>query len=205
MSGQYAKYFPVTEPSERPQAHIQTLIDGLIKDAADYDQEYERMMDQVQESSIITLSPWLRRTGWTRTFRGKDMKKLSELMEKPATGEPSLLMIWNSIERVIQKSYDGVKDCWDRNWILIPFWLVSGQKNEESSKPFRTYYAESTTARYTSYWQQFIMFCVRVSLLDLDEFGVQFTLSQMNTVRDLLSMVELDNPTDADLDKMVLY
>ena len=192
------------QPSERPQTHIQTLIDGLIKDAADYDQEHERMMDQVQESSIVTLTPWLRRTGWTRTFRGKDMKKLTELMEKPAVGEPQLLMIWESVERVIKKSYEGVKDCWDRNWILIPFWLVSGQKNEESTKPFRTYYSESTVTRYTSYWQQFITFCIRVSLLDLEEFGVQFTSSQMDSIRDLRSMVELENPTDEELDRAVL-
>src|SRR5438552_18985669 len=77
-SGQFTNYFPVTLPSTIDPTTLQSLIDGLVQDARNRDEEHERMLDQVHESSLVTLTPWLRRTGWVRTFMGKNMKTRSE-------------------------------------------------------------------------------------------------------------------------------
>jgi len=181
---------------------LESLINGLVQDARNRDEEHERILDQVHESSLVTLTPWLRRTGWVRTFMGKNMKTLSDLALKPTAGEVNLLRIWNAVGRVIPSCFTGVKDCWDRGWALILYWLISSRNTEDSSKPFRMYFADSTITRYTSYWQRFIVFCLR-SLEDPEQFGVEFSDKQLNGLYDLRATVEFDEVSDDILDKMV--
>ena len=80
-------------PEERPQTFSAALINDLVQAAAKGDEEFERKMDEVYDPSIMALTPWLRRTGWTRTFKKKDMKVLHELKVKPSNFEPGLLMV----------------------------------------------------------------------------------------------------------------
>ena len=200
--GHCAKYFPVTMAPAHDPTMFEALLDGLVQDAADRDEEYEHLLDLVHESSLVTLTPWLRRTGWNKIFRGKNMKILSDLSLKPTAGEQELQLIWNGVGRVIENCYSGVKDCWDRGWTLIPFWLISAHKMEDSSRPFRMHFAESTIARYASYWQRFFMFCLR-SLKDPESFGVEFHATQLHQLYELQAMVELDKFTNEALDEMV--
>jgi len=178
------------------------LIDGLLQDARNRDEEHERTLDQVYESSLVTMTPWLRRTGWVKIFMGKDMKMLSNLALKPTAGEAALSRIWDATGRIVEDCYTGVKDCWDRGWTLIPFWLISAHKTDDSSKPFRMHFADSTIIRYASYWQRFLMFCLR-SLEDPERFGVEFTDAQLNGLYELQATVELEQVSDYVLDKMV--
>src|SRR5438045_775180 len=112
-SGQFTNYFPVTLLSTPDPTLLKSLIDGLVQDARDRDEEYERTLDQVYESSLVTMTPWLRRTGWIKIFMGKDMKMLSNLALKPTAGEAALSRIWDATGRVVEDCYTGVKDCWD--------------------------------------------------------------------------------------------
>ena len=183
---------------------LDALMNGLLNEGTDRDQEYERTLDLVHKSSSTTLTPWLRRTGWTKTFEGRNMKELVELTEKPEHGEPGLLLIWNAIKRVIQKCFDGVNDCWNRNWSLILFWLISTKRTEDSSKPFRMHFKDSTISRYASYWQQFFMFCLR-SLQDPDKYGIQLQETQRDGLNELQAMVDLEQPSNDELDKKVTF
>src|SRR5579864_7549094 len=80
--GHCAKYFPVTMAPAHHPTMFEALLDGLVQDAANRDEEYEHLLDLVHESSLVTLTPWLRRTGWNKIFRGKIMKILSDLSLK---------------------------------------------------------------------------------------------------------------------------
>ena len=193
----------MTLPSHENQTMLDTLIKSLLEEGTNRDQDYERMLDLVHKSSPITLTPWLRRTGWTKTFEGRDMKELVDLARKPKDGEPGLLLIWNAIERVVQKCFDGVKDCWNRGWGLILFWLMSTKRSEDSSKPFRMHFKDGTVSRYASYWQQFFMFCLR-SLEDPNKYGVEFRGTQLNGLNELQVMVDLEQPSNDELDKKVM-
>jgi len=97
---------------------LDILMKSLLEEGKNRDQEHEQTLDRILNSSNIILTPWLRRTGWTKTFEGKNMKDLIDLRRKPEIGEPGLLLIWNAIGRIVQKCFDGVKDCWSRNWGL---------------------------------------------------------------------------------------
>jgi len=131
------------------------------------------------------------------------MKELVELGTKPKAGEPGLLLIWNAIERIIQKCFDGVQDCWSRGWGLILFWLVSTKRTEDSSKPFRMHFKNATIARYTGYWQQLFMFALR-ALEDPEKYGIQFREEQLNGLHELQAMVELEQPSNDILDEKVI-
>ena len=176
---------------------------SLLEEGKNRDQEHEQTLDRILNSSNIILTPWLRRTGWTKTFEGKNMKDLIDLRRKPEIGEPGLLLIWNAIGRIVQKCFDGVKDCWSRNWGLILFWLVSTQRSEDSSKPFRMHFKDSTISRYASYWQQFFMFCLR-ALEDPNKYGIQLRDEQLNGLNELQAMVELEEPSNKILDEKVM-
>ena len=203
--GNHRKYFPVTLNSSENSSQMNVLMNALVKEASDRDEQHERQLDTVYNAHITTLTPWLRRTMWSDMFMGKDMNQLVELMGKPSVGETGLLAIWNATEKLVHKSFLGVKDCWGRGWSLIPFWLVSAHKNEESSKPFRIFYQDATIARYASYWQRLIVFCLRALLQDRSELGVQFRECQAEKLNELLARVELGEPTEEELEKMVQH
>jgi hypothetical protein len=185
------------------QTAMDVLIDALVQTAGHKDEEHERKLDKVHDSPLETLTPWLRRTMWKMMFLNKEMKELMVLMEKPSANEPGLRKIWTAVEQLVGRSFDGVKDCWTRGWSLIPFWLVSPHKNQENSRPFRIHYHESTIARYATYWQQFIMFCMRASLVNPDEQGLQFHPIELEKLHKLREKMELEDPSMEKLQDMM--
>ena len=101
--------------------------------------------------NLVTLTPWLRRTGWPRTFKGRDMEVLVNLARLPKKAEVQLKVVCDSIARVIKDCTLGMMDCEDRNWNLISFWLASPEKGKPELRSFRTYFKDSMIDIYTSY------------------------------------------------------
>lgn len=200
--GTNLKYFAVSSAIVRKPTASQLLINELLSKATQHDKQHEQQLRIVKEASHVTLTPWLRRTGWSASFLGKNMLALSETTAKPTAAEGGLMNIWNSVERTIRRSLDSVKDCNARGWHLILFWLVSPRGDQEASQPFRQHFAEGTVTRYIGYWQRFICFCLRM-LDNSEEFGVQFRNNQRNKLCKLRAMVELDNVIEEELDKEV--
>jgi len=179
------------------------LIIGYLQEADVHRQEYYNNLDMVQETRLVSMTPWLRHTQWNETFRRKDMSKLCNQILKPTEGEGGLLEVWQSVSRVVEKSLAGVKDCLNRRWTMIPFWLASARPNEPSTRPFRTYFAEGTVERYTSYWQKYICFCLR-TVEDGEQYGVEFLPAQELALRELMALVILDNPANDEVDAKVM-
>jgi len=202
MIGTNLKYFAVTVIEDSQMAARDVLINDLLAKATEHDQQYEQQLHIARESAKVTLTPWLRRTGWTTRFLGQNMLSLSEMTKRPRVESEGLMKVWLTVERTVKRSFDGVKDCNARGWDLILFWLVSAKGDEEASQPFRQHFKEETIARYISYWQRFICFCFRV-LENCQEFGVEFRPVQREKLHELRAKLELDEVTEEELDEEV--
>ncbi len=166
--------------------YLNTLINDKISEADERDKQHLITLNQVRDSqSLVTKTPWLRRTRWGDTFAGKDMSTLVKLTEAPGIDNHQERRIWNATARVIQNCFKGVIDCQERGWTLIPFWLRSVDRNKEATKPFRTFIAPYTLRRYASYWQQYIIFSLRAIMV---EDAVQFTDRQKECLWELNSL-----------------
>jgi len=197
--GANLKYFAVSSHVGYEPTSSQLIMEDLLSTALEQDKEYERQLNIAKESTHVTLTPWLRRTGWTLRFLGQNMLDLSGMTKKPTAGEEGLVEVWNSVERTVKRSFEGVKDCDARGWHLILFWLASSQGDTEASQPFRQHFNDNTISRYVSYWQRFICFCLR-AVESSDECGVEFRPMQKNMLLEVRSKVELDNVMEEVLD-----
>ena len=170
------------------------LIKDVIGEAEDRDKSHQATLNQVRDSqSLVTKTPWLRHTRWEEIFVGKDMSELVKLSNAPGMQDHHERRIWDATGRVIHACFNGVVDCQERGWTLIPFWLRSVDRNKEDTKPFRTYFAPATLYRYASYWQQYILFSLRAMM---GEESVQFTLKQRECLLELNTLLYEINVTD---------
>jgi hypothetical protein len=145
---------------------------------------------------------------WTELYVGLDMDELVEYSRKPKGSEQKeleLKIIWQSVERVIEQSYAGSRELWNRNWHAVLFWLRSINIDQDTSKPFRTNYYASTVERYSGYWASFICFCLRI-LNHEDTFGIRFNNAERLILIDLRKAVEdrVDVEDKKGLDLLVL-
>ena len=167
-------------------------------------------MYEIHDRNILQeLTPWLRRTGWMARFNGRDMKVLNDLLLEPKRGPGSpenpnkLRYVWESVGRVIRECWDGVNDCWDRDWKLILQWLASDSKTEAEAAPFSIYTDRKTRERYTGYWQQFMMFVLR-GLNDADcQYGIEYTPEQKMALREINRELRKVDIIEHDLDTKV--
>jgi hypothetical protein len=180
---------------------MENLIENLLKEATEREVEHQQKLNHISDNQLlITETPWLRRTGWRRRFTDKDMEELNKLTEKPTGG--ILMEVWQSAGRTIQKCFDGVLDCHNRGWTLIPFWLASSDTSKPDTIPFRMYFAQETIDRYTTYWQRFIIFCLRS--FENQENGVEFTREQKNKIEELQRVLRSEIIITDSVDKKVL-
>lgn len=209
--GPISKYFAVNGPDEsldgndrwRKPGFSDIPFEDLLEAARKRDKALQWDLHRVPlDTFAITESPWLRRTGWSRTFAGRRMDVLIDASQKPKGGEKNLQRISESVRRVILKCLDGVRNCTERNWMLIGFWLGSPMRNKPESKPFRLQYQQGTLDRYIQYWQRLICFCLR-ALGDEVKYGVEFLAAQMIALRELYASADVEQVNQAVLDERV--
>ena len=172
------------------------MILGCVDDADAKDQEHQRRINEVEDNtSLVTLTPWLRRTKWHERYKGKDMRALYEWTVSPKPDENDEIFIWKSIDRMVRKCWSGFHDCSARGWELIPFWLASAVRGKEDTRPFRSYIAPYTLRRYISYWQRYVLFCFRT--IDVLEFTAQ-QLQLIKRIRRSIENNSYDNERELD-------
>src|SRR5436305_15140658 len=97
------RYFLVTVESEPDSTLIQNLITSLLDSAKVDDEDHQRKLNNVpQNSELITLTPWLRRTRWHKIFAGRDMKRLVKLMKKPDVNDHAMFDLWSNMVLVLK-------------------------------------------------------------------------------------------------------
>ena len=172
----------------------------MVSEADEYDKQHQVTLNQVRDSqSLVTKTPWLRRTRWGDIFAGKDMSALVKLTEAPGIDNHQERHIWKATVKVIQNCFKGVIDCQERGWTLIPFWLRSVDRNKEATKPFRMFIAPYTLCRYASYWQQYILFSLRAIMV---EDTVQFNDRQKECLWELNSLT-FETDVDSEIEKKI--
>ena len=63
---------------------LENLITAAVNSATELDEDRKRSLNIIKDStSLVTKSPWLRRTRWEEMFTGKDMKVLNQLALSP--------------------------------------------------------------------------------------------------------------------------
>ena len=172
----------------------------MLDAASERDREEMEQLNTVQDAAIVSLTPWLRRTGWIHKFSGCNMSTLVQQTGKPKD-DAGLKVAWECTAGVLRQAYEGVKDCIDRGWMLIPFWLASAKAREASNRPFRTYFTGETLERYFSLWQRYICFCLQAHL-DI-ESGVEFLEEQSAELDSLHELLETGAPA-ADIEQQIL-
>jgi len=183
-----------------PRSSIDRLLEASLLETERREEERRRSINMVQdESFLVKMTPWLRRTRWPKMFKGRNMEILVNAIRPPDDIEQGLRLIWDSVARVMKRCIEGVNDVEDRAWDLIPFWLNSSVLNEPDSKPFRTYITDGSVKKYTKTWQQLRCFCVR-ALDEEDTYGIQFPSNQRTGFEELRGMVELDQEDAVALD-----
>jgi hypothetical protein len=164
-------------------------LESLVGAARHQDEDYQRTINSVQDNtSLVTKTPWLRYNRWDKKFEGQDMQVLHMLTDLPTTGEPEETVLSACVAKILGDCWDGYHDCLTREWDLIPFWLRSVMLDKEDTKPFRSYIAPYTLARYIGYWQSYILFCYRMS--ELQDERLEFTREQIQyliVVRNILN------------------
>ena len=140
-------------------------------------------------SSLVTKTPWLRHTNWEETFLGHDMAELNGFAKSPRPQDANEHWIWKAMATMLNQCWEGFHDVRTRGWSMIPFWLASVDRLAESSKPFRKDFPQYTLDRYFGYWQQYIMFCMRVYRLDPELEIIQFTTRQREYLEDVIEWV----------------
>src|SRR5947207_2892480 len=74
FEGRLIKYFPVISndtdnDSTQPLTSVDNLIERLLEEADERDKEQQRTLNKISDTqNLVTLTPWLRRTGWPRMF-----------------------------------------------------------------------------------------------------------------------------------------
>ena len=82
FQGVHRKFFEV-DVERQQRFGLDILLNDILEEANRRDKEYDLTLNHVMESHIVTKSPWLLRTGWEKKFKGKDMRVLNKLTEKP--------------------------------------------------------------------------------------------------------------------------
>lgn len=195
----------VHEPDTFPiSTFTNQLMDDLIGQANTRDLEHQREINLVHDNTmLVTKTPWLRYTRWDKKFAGEDMNDLHVLTDAPVETATTEKIIWSAVGKSLERCWNGYHDCLEREWDLIPFWLRSVTLEKEDTKPFRSYIAPYTLTRYIGYWQSYILFCYRMFLAK--DPRVEFTLSQLQTLRSVQGVIDFDGEDQAEELEMLLF
>ena len=180
------------------------LLQSMLDEVKHRDDEHQQTINKVLDNTyLVTKTPWLRFNKWEHRFANEDMKELHALTDLPNATETTETIIVNMVDTIGHECWDGYHDCLNRNWDLLPFWLGSVARDKESTKPFRSYIAPYTLTRYIEYWQGYILMCYR--MYDQHDSRVEFTVAQKALLADLQILLNDYTEDQADVLRQILF
>ena len=174
---------PVTNFTEQ-------LLEGMLNEAKRRNDEYQQQINRVLDNtSLVTKTPWLRYNKWESRFAGQDMNELHALTDLPTATviNEEETVIAKTVDEILRACWDRFHDCRDRQWDLLPFWLASVARDKEDTKPFRSYIAPYTLTRYIGYWQSYILLCYRMYVTE--DCRIQFTHRQKGLLESVCTLI----------------
>ena len=146
----------------------------------------------------------MRKTRWAQKFARRDLFAVSAYYAKPSKDEGSLLVVWNSVYRVLERCRASIAD-WhehEEDGDVILGWLNSSQVDKCNPEPFSTYYEKSTHVKYANWWAQGICYCMRV-IHAVDSHRHAFSGPEEEALHKIWDLAELGSEDDAVLDSSV--
>ena len=146
----------------------------------------------------------MRKTRWARKFAGRDLFAVAAVCRRPDSDEGSLLLVWQSVHRVLERCRLSVSAWHDdeEDGDVVLGWLSSPQTAKYNPEPFSTYYEKSTHVKYTNWWAHGICYCLRLVLLE-DRYGHTFSDKEEAALRRVWDIAELGADDESGLDSSV--
>ena len=108
-------YFEVHDPDIlQPETFDEQLLLALINKADELDREHERALNEVNEGSLVTKTPWLRYTKWDKIFIGRDMKERHDTTDLPRWNNDQDAGLYRTVEcmeELLKRYWAGYLDC----------------------------------------------------------------------------------------------
>jgi hypothetical protein len=178
------------------------ILESLLENANENERQRKRQesMKTIGEDEGHTEeSPWLTRTGWKRSFAGKNMDEIVTYVDAYDGREPELSEIRKGVERMIDHCISSVRDLDQRGWNEIRFWLRSHERGVPHVKPFRNSVTE--LAKYKNIWTKLIFFCWRT--VDNETVEAEFLPSQLDAIRELRDAICLGTRDETVIDERI--
>ena len=118
-----SRYFAVHEPNAMPMTSFTNqLLQSMLDEAKHRDDEHQQTINKVLDNTyLVTKTPWLRFNKWEHRFANEDMKELHALTDLPNATDMTETIIANMVDTIGHECWDGYHDCLNRNWNLLPF------------------------------------------------------------------------------------
>ncbi|KAK3045909.1 hypothetical protein LTR09_012563 [Extremus antarcticus] len=145
FTGPRRRYFEVVRiegGSRAGTGHLDGAIERLLDKGKKLDREEINDAARTGDEQLPTHStPWMRKTQWTRKFGGRDLLAVAAVCRKPDKDEGSLLLVWQSVHRILERCRASVIAWHDHeeDGDVVLGWLSSPQTdkyNPERSRCF---------------------------------------------------------------------
>ena len=104
------------------------------------------------------ISPWLRRTGWTKYLLGFDRAELRASMDEPdARDYPIESRIWMAVRSLLEVCEDTVA----KTNIFIRIQIMQTDLGKRVLRPMESYFRAGELHQASRWWQQILLFFVR--------------------------------------------
>jgi len=106
-------------------------------------------------------TPWLKTTGWLEHLKGLNLKTLVKASAMPKASEPSLRLACDGMQAALERALRtlGKTDKNTRQWWRSPM------PEEIAHRPMEHLQSPGSFVRYSSYWQRFLAYCLRVNAI----------------------------------------
>ena len=127
---------------------------------------------------------WLKRSGWTAHFVGRDLGQVYACSRMPGAEDDSVLQVLvAAVDRVFfERCVAGLTSM----PLMTRLLLASPHPRDAHSRPFGPLQEKTSMDRYITYWKRFLCYCMRVLPLDeaalLKEHGFAFTEEQRTSL-----------------------
>jgi hypothetical protein len=194
------------ESSTARTGHVTGGLDRLIE-ITKLQEHASRTSDHqpIGDNLLPVRTPWLAYTKWLERFAGQNMERLTELTEKPKSGDHFLMAVWKDAGNMFKDCHRGLKDICTREWDRILFWLKSSRRDAVARGPMNVHIKEKTVGEYSSYLQRFLCFCFRVLDLPIahaQDGGFRFTDEQREYLEEAREYYQFMGGDDEDADGM---
>ena len=162
---------------------------------------HSRLLEFHARNEKDDTTPWLLFTKWGELFKDREVKTIAETRYLNTENQEviGMSLISKSQLRLVHLGFDklltwSLETLETTEWNMC-HWLRSPRQSEYSPKPFRKPQETATLVRYSGYWKQLLLFCLRTALLEKEVcdriYGVEFTTRQRELAMELKGLRDL--------------